>query len=330
MGEQISVVDKVIVRVIATAQLLMSLAGLLMIPFAFMYGGAAAWPSAFQGALSYLFCGFGSAIFLYSRHLAARALALVWHAVLVGYLFVGLFASVRTTPGNFALLFFWSVLSLCYLAVTSIPSVWAAAKENPKAAKYAIPTGLAAILVVATFHYFSDVSVAGLEAQLHSPNSDVRCAAARRLSSKGPAAKSALPALKSMLDNTICVGFGEYADNTTEDIEKIGGIDPLIDVMRNGSSIGRSAAAWHLRNSIARYPDRATDLKQAFAAGLKSDDNLVRQASVEGLGVLGPKVAADLLPELQKLVDDPSAQVRSSVVKTIGMMSSVQARQQPP
>jgi len=50
---------------------------------------------------------------------------------------------------------------------------------------------------------------------------------------------------------------------------------------------------------------------------------LVRQASVEGLGVLGPQAAGDLLPELQKLVDDPSAQVRNSVVKTIGMMSSV-------
>ena len=323
MGEQNPVMDKVIVRVIATVQLVMSLAGLLMLPFAFMYGGAAAWPSAFQGALLYLFCGFGSAIFLYSRRLAARALAVVWHAVLVGYLFVGLFASARTTPGTFSLLFFWSVLSLCYLALTSIPSAWAAAKKNPKAAKYAIPIGLAAILIVASFHYFSYDSIASLETQLHSPNSDVRCVAARRLASKGPAAKSALPALRSMLDNTICVDSGEYADDTTADIEKIGGIDPLIDVMRNGSSIGRGAAAWHLRNSIARHADRATDLKQAFAAGLKSNDDLVRQASVEGLGVLGPKAAGDLLPELQRLVDDPSAQVRSSVVKTIGMMSSV-------
>src|SRR5260370_9642355 len=84
----------------------MTLAGFLMFPFAFMFGGAAAWPSAFKGALLYLFCGFGSAIFLYSRRVAARALAVVWHAVLVGYLFVGLFASARITPGNFSLLFF--------------------------------------------------------------------------------------------------------------------------------------------------------------------------------------------------------------------------------
>src|SRR5882724_8240267 len=39
MGEQNPVVDKVIVRVIATAQLVMSLAGLLILPFALMYGG---------------------------------------------------------------------------------------------------------------------------------------------------------------------------------------------------------------------------------------------------------------------------------------------------
>ncbi len=48
----------------------------------------------------------------------------------------------------------------------------------------------------------------------------------------------------------------------------------------------------------------------------------MRQASVEGLGVLGAK-ADDLLPEVQKLVDDPSPQVRSSAVRAISMISSV-------
>jgi hypothetical protein len=66
------IVDKVTVRVIAISQLLISLCGLLILPFAFMYSGAGAWPSRFQGALLYFACGFGTAIFLFSRKVARR------------------------------------------------------------------------------------------------------------------------------------------------------------------------------------------------------------------------------------------------------------------
>ena len=77
-----------------------------------------------------------------------------------------------------------------------------------------------------------------------------------------------MPALKAMLDNTICPHYGEFADNPAEDIEKIGGIaDPLIEVMRDSKSIGRFVGGGVA--SAARYLDRAGDLKQAFAAGLK-------------------------------------------------------------
>jgi HEAT repeat protein len=116
-----------------------------------------------------------------------------------------------------------------------------------------------------------------------------------------------------MLDNTLCVNFGEFADDPAADIEKIGGIDPLIEVMGDGGPLGRSAAAWHLRWVAALYPDRAEDLKRAFAAGLKDEDGLVRQASVEGIGALGAGGTL-LLPEGAKLVNDPQEQVRNSVV----------------
>lgn len=106
---------------------------------------------------------------------------------------------------------------------------------------------------------------------------------------KGATAASALPALKAMLDNTICPHYGEFADDPAADIEKIGGIDPLIEVMRDSKSIGRFAAAWRLRESVARYPDRTADLKLAFAAGLNNDDNSVRRLSAEGLGDTGPE-----------------------------------------
>src|SRR5262249_27888985 len=143
-----------------------------------------------------------------------------------------------------------------------------------------------------------------LESQLHSLNSDSRCVAAKRLGLKGVEAKSALPALKEMLDTTICPDFGEFADDPATDIEKIGGIDPLIETMRESHGMGRSAAAVHLKIIAARYPDRMIDLKAAFASGLKDSDGIIRMLSVSGLGELGQQ-ATDLLPEILKLANDP-------------------------
>jgi HEAT repeat protein len=322
MGERSlnTIADKVIVRAIATTQLLASLGGFLTVPLAFLYGGATARPTAFHLVLFYLSCGLVSAIFLYSRLVAARAMALVWHVVLAGGLTLAFFAG--SLAGWWLIGLPWSVLSLYYLAATSLPSIWAAAKRDPVTARNTVLAGSAVILLMVGLHIFSDVSVAGLEMQLHSTDGKVRCAAARRLGEKGAAGVSALPALMAMLDNTICPHYGEFADDPAADIEKIGGIDPLIEVMRDSKSIGGFAAAWQLRESVARYPDRVADLKQAFAAGLKNGDNSVRRLSVEGLGAMGQN-AVDLLPELQELVDDPSPEVRASVVEALGKMGSV-------
>ena len=320
-------VDIPIIGIIATIQGLVSILGLLIVPFAFNYGGAAAWPSLFSGIVGYLLCGLGSAIFLGTRMLVARILGLVWHAILLGYLLSGLLASGSTTDGNFWVLFAWSFLSFCYLAATSIPIIWTAAKRNPQTAAKIVLVGSAVILIWAGFYDFYNVSITGLEMQLHSTDNNSRCAAARRLGKKGPAAAKALPALEAVLDNSLCDDSGEFADDTATDIEQIGGIDPLIDVMKNGKLFGRSSAASHLRRAVARYPSRAADLKQAFAAGLKDKDEVVRQSSVEGLGELGPR-AVDLLPELLNLVDDPSAQVRGSVVESIGKLGSLDGLRQ--
>lgn len=321
MGERSlnPIADKVIVRAIATTQLLASLGGFLTVPIAFLYGGATAWPTAFQLVRFYLFCGLVSAIFLYSGLVAARAMALVWHVVLAGGVTVVLLA--RSGTGWWSI-WLWSVLSLCYLAGTALPPIWTAAKSNPVTARNTVLVGSAAILLVVGFHIFSDDSVTGLEMQLHSTDQNARCAAARRLGEKGSAAAVALPALKVMLGNTICPHYGEFADDPAADIEKIGGIDPLIDVMRDSKSIGGFAAAWRLRESAARYPDRAADLKQVFAAGLKNDDTSIRRLSVEGLGDMGHQ-AADLVPEVQKLLDDPSPEVRPAVLEALGNMGAV-------
>jgi HEAT repeat protein len=315
-------VDKIIVRGLAIIQLLMCLAGLAILPFAFMYGGAAVWPSRFQNSIFFLLFGLGTALYLFSRQALARMLALLWYGTLIGTMVFRLRPQQIGASGAATFVLLWSALALLYLVVTSVGPLWTETKGNPAAAAYVLLSVSAFALVVAGFAFLTRESVDGLERQLHSSDGNARCVAAHRLGTKGAEARIALPALKAMLDNTLCVDVGEFADDPAKDIEKIGGIDPLIEVMKSGAPLGRSAAAWHLRGVAAKYPDRADDLKAAFAAGLKDDNGLVRQASIEGIGVLGSR-AADLLPELTKLINDPEQQVRDSVVDASGNAGSL-------
>jgi HEAT repeat protein len=316
------IVDKIIVRGIAAVQLLICVVGLLIVPFGFMYGGAAVWPSRFQNAIGFLFLGLGIAFYLFSRQALARILSVLWYGVLIGLMVFRLSPAQTAKSGVVMFLLIWAALAALYLAVTSLGSVWEDARKNRVAAAYALLSILSLALVVAGFSYLTRETIGGLERQLHSSDSNARCMAAHSLGTKGAEAKNALPALKWMLDNTLCVNFGEFADDPAADIENIGGIDPLIEVMRDGGPLGRSAAAWHLRRVAGLYPDRAEDLKRAFEAGLKDEDGLVRQASVEGIGALGAS-GADLLPEVAKLVNDPQEQVRNSVVNATANSGSL-------
>jgi HEAT repeat protein len=63
-------------------------------------------------------------------------------------------------------------------------------------------------------------------------------------------------------------------------------------------------------------------LKQAFAAGLQDQDANVRQASTAGLGNLSPN-AAEFLPLLMNLLNDPTPDVRLAAVDAIGKMNYV-------
>src|SRR5215472_1947278 len=83
---RIETVDKWVLRIIATVQLLASLLGIPLVIFSFNYGGASVHPNWFTGLLLYFFCGFVIAVFLYFGHVSARILALLWHATFIGYL----------------------------------------------------------------------------------------------------------------------------------------------------------------------------------------------------------------------------------------------------
>jgi hypothetical protein len=83
-GSDAVLADRIIIRLIAAGQMFMAIAGAVILLFGSMYGGAGAHPKLFLGLLLYVLCGFGTALFLYSRTLTARILALGWHMVLLG------------------------------------------------------------------------------------------------------------------------------------------------------------------------------------------------------------------------------------------------------
>jgi len=121
-------VDKLIVRVLATLQLLASVMYFLFFVFALNYGGAAANPGVLPAMFVYSFYGLVSAIFLYSTANFARILALIWHAIFLGVVIVGWFFATKPVQvsSGFTLVFIFSVFSFLYLAITS----FAASRKN--------------------------------------------------------------------------------------------------------------------------------------------------------------------------------------------------------
>jgi hypothetical protein len=326
-----SKLDTLIVRVIATLQLLLSLAGFPLIVIALNYGGASANPGLLPMIFLYLFYGVVTAIFLYSALTLARVFAFFWHAVLVGRVITAWALDDKPVPASagFLLLISISTLALLYLAITSLAhshqQITAAVRQSAPAARICVLAFLILIpFALARFHSYAN-SITYQESLLHSSSQETRCAAAKELAEKGSAGASALPALKSMMDNTQCVEFGSVLNSSQ--IEKIGGIEPLIDVMKSGSSTTRHSVAWYLRNTAHSHPASTAQLRDAFAAGLGDEDAGVREASALALGELWP-LPIEFVPQLINLLNDASPDVRVAAVEAIGNMKSLDGLQQ--
>jgi hypothetical protein len=114
--------DKVIVRLLATLQILISGLCFLMVIFALNYGGAQKNPTALP--LAFLYCGYGmiSGLLLFSLHLYTRIFAVVWHAifVIVTILAMNHANSRQSLGGLLTSIFVLSFFSLFYLALTSV------------------------------------------------------------------------------------------------------------------------------------------------------------------------------------------------------------------
>jgi hypothetical protein len=125
--------DKVIVRLLATLQILVSGICFLTVVVALNYGGATRNPGALP--LAFLYCGYGvvSGIFLFSLHIMTRIFAAVWHAILVTLTFLAVNPanSRESVGGGFTLIFGLSLVSAFYLVL----SAWVLRRNqpNPKA-----------------------------------------------------------------------------------------------------------------------------------------------------------------------------------------------------
>lgn len=156
--------DKILIRMIAFTQMLMSLAGFAMIPFLFMYGGAAANPELFAGILFYLFCGFVFAFILYSRGLLARILCLSWHGAFLGsaiWILARLPTKGTAVSSSAPSVLTASALSFFYLAATSFPKIKAAAQKDPEATRKFLLGGFAVFLAVALYIAYIHVTAVG-------------------------------------------------------------------------------------------------------------------------------------------------------------------------
>lgn len=311
--------DKLLTRIIAVLQMLFTLWWLVMTPFVFNYGGAAANPTGFQLWLLFWFTGLICGACLLSAQLWARVLALCWNTSALWQLLDRIHDSAHPANGSLALSWFTGIT--VYLVVTSsVPLV--RQLESPELrtrllirVAFVLTAVLAAIIVYAWLH-----TEKALIMKLDSTSESTRCSAAEELAKTGPAAQKALPKLQAMLANTACVQFGQ--DKFPDYVEAIGGIDPFIRAMRTEQGADSPKLAWWLRYHAHLYPQRASDIVPLLIQGLHSQDPLVRHASAEGLGTLGP-AASDAVPELENALNDSDADVRSSAVASLGDLRSL-------
>jgi hypothetical protein len=84
-SKPMDILDSVFVGIIVVGQFFFSLFFLLVTPFMFNYGGAAAHPNWFLTFILVNLYGIVSACFLSTRRLAARLVDLLWHALFIAY-----------------------------------------------------------------------------------------------------------------------------------------------------------------------------------------------------------------------------------------------------
>ena len=317
--------DKLPLRVIALLQALFSLLGLVMTPVLFNYGGAAANPTGFQLYLLYWLVGLVSAACLFNAQLWARLFALLWIAPLFGaFVYELLQKTYRESAGGRAILAV-SALATGYLLVTTSRELVAVYRRaNDRRAirrRVAYAAGAIAVVVIgARLLYLASHTEAALLRKLSSDSEETRCSAAKLLAERGRASAVALPRLVAILGTTTCTQWGQ--DQLPVYIDSIGGAEPFIELMKNGTGRAQEKAAVHLMYRERLGPFSRADLVAAYDAGLRTGDALVRGVSSEALGFLG-RDAESAVHDLITALGDSDAHVRISAAGSLGRLRSL-------
>jgi hypothetical protein len=322
--------DKVVLRVIAVAQVLLCLVPIpMIIPAFFSYGGASANPAGLQIFLLFWFFGIVSAACLFTTFLWARLFALVWNAIILGAITYLIVRGPHTRTEW--LLFVPPAVVTGYLFVSSRRPLAAAYRRFSNQQKIrqralVATIAIAVLLLLMRVAHVASHTDAALIAKLSSNSEDTRCSAANELGARGRAAAKALPTLMAILGTTTCTQWGR--DRLPEYIDSIGGLDPFIALMNNGSGRAQEKAAMQLmyghvlsRRQTGR--ELTPELVTAYLRGVHDDDALVRGTSAEALGLLGAE-AARAAPDLIGALGDSDVHVRVMAVGSLEHLHSIE------
>jgi hypothetical protein len=110
-----------------------------MLLFISVYGRAAVWPTRFNLAVALLIGGVVSALWLQTRALAARVIAVFWHTLML------ISITVFRGPGWVG---FCSAAAIAYLGPTTAAHVILAARTHPGAAKKLAVGAIAVVIIL--------------------------------------------------------------------------------------------------------------------------------------------------------------------------------------
>lgn len=315
-------VDALFLRLIASAQGLLSLSWLVMTPFMFNYGGAAANPTGFALWNLFWLSGLVIAICLFSVRLWARLLALAWNAAVLWWVVAWLF-SQRGPNREGRLLVEVCATVTGYLLITAgslLAAIYGRSRNRAESRRRILYVTAAVVgaVIAARWGYVESHAQGALEAKLGSASEETRCSAAKELATQGRAAATTLPKLVALLGTTSCYQWG--GDQLPKYIEEIGGVDEFYPLMKSGDSLVARTAAGNLMYGTHQNVNQSR-LIAAYRDGLHNGDARVREVSALALGGFRFQ-RTRLAPDLIRSLNDPDASVRAVAAASLERLGS--------
>jgi len=181
----------------------------------------------------------------------------------------------------------------------------------------AIVQALLVFLLVA--YFFWSRSTPGLITALRMGDSSLRASAASMLGARGPAARSAIPALEEALRSPDELVQSRAAAALGE----IGGIDVLAENLKSPNEQVRTRVIMALRSLNLQDPEQRQRRVAMYIAGLNDSAPKVREWAAGGLGESKEDVS-EALPYLKELLHDQEWGVKRTAAQTIASIGSLE------